>query len=66
MLKLFIVRFFWRDNVGSLQPVIVSERTKAAAIKRARAFVATTYRERVVLDHAHEVCTTPDDVLDWT
>ncbi len=66
MFKLYIVRFFWRDNVGSLQPVIVSERNKSAAIKRARAFVATAYRERVVLDQVHEVCTTPDDVLDWT
>lgn len=66
MLKLFIVRFFWRDNVGSLQPIIVSERNQRAAVQRARLFVSTCYREPVRLDNVHHVCSTPDDVLDWT
>ncbi len=64
MLKLYSVRLLFRAG-GSLQPIIVSERNKSAAINRAKIFACTCYREPVVLDHAHEICSTPDDVLDW-
>lgn len=66
MLKLYCVRFYFKNGNGNAQPVNVSERNKTAAIKRARAFVATSYRESVTLDYAYEICRTPDDVLDWS
>lgn len=66
MFGLYKVTFFWKDNVRSLQPILVSERTQRAAVKRARAFVAWQYSEKVVLEGASKICTTPDDVLNWS
>ena len=70
LFRLYKVRMFWADGVGSLQPILVSannkrEAVKREAVKRARAFVASQYREPVRLDDAEVVCRTPDDVLDW-
>lgn len=65
MLKLYRITFYFRKNVTSLQPILASARTKRDAIRRARAFVATHYPGRVVLEDDQEICRTPDDVLDW-
>lgn len=65
LFRLYKVRMFWADTVGSLQPILVSANNKREAVKRARAFVASQYREPVRLDDAEVVCSTPDDVLDW-
>lgn len=63
--RLYRVRMFWADTIRSLQAVIVSANNKPEAIKRARAFIATQYTERVRVEEAEFICRTPDDVLDW-
>lgn len=65
MLKLYRITFFFRRDVKSLQPIIASAKNKREAVRRARAFVASHYREAIVLEDTQEICRTPDDVLDW-
>ncbi len=66
MFTLYKVVFFFRHNVQTLQAIHVSERNQRAAVKRARAFVASHYPEAVVKESVTAICTTPDDVLDWS
>lgn len=66
MLKLYRITFEWARTGGSLQAVIASGPNKKEAVRRARAFVASQYPEAVRLDEAEAICSTPDDVLDWS
>lgn len=65
MLKLYKVTFLFLRGVHSLQSIHTSARTKRDAVRRARAFVASHYPERIVLEDVQLICITPDDVLDW-
>jgi hypothetical protein len=65
MLNLYKVTFQFRTMPYRLQPVIVSESNRIAAVKRARAFIETQYKEPVRFETVDKICRTPDDVLDW-
>lgn len=65
MLNLYKVEFAYARFVQPIQAVIVSAANKRAAIKRARAFIATHYADKMTFDDCRQICRTPDDVLDW-
>ena len=64
MFTLYKVNFN-RPDCGQFQAILVSERNQRAAVKRARAFLATNYTDKASLDSVERICATPDDVLDW-
>ncbi len=63
-LTLYTVKFDHRHVASKAFSVLVSERNQKDAVKRARVFVGTMMRERIVLDEARAICKTPDDVLE--
>lgn len=65
LFNLYKVTFRWQKSGGQLQAIMVSERSRVHAVKRARAFVATQYQDGIRFDEADKICRTPDDVLDW-
>ena len=66
MFNLYKVTFRWQRSGAQLQAIIVSERNRIAAVKRARVFVRTQYEDEIRHDETVKICRTPDDVLDWS
>lgn len=64
--RLYRIRFAWKNNFRSMQPVITSAPNQRQAVARARACVQSQYQEKFTAEGAELICTTPDDVLDWS